>query len=168
MTAAKSLLTAWGSPCDEPLLPDVLLDPLLALAPPVDPVSPEVVWLVVLVLPLVASDDDPELVVTDPLQPPFPDEPLCAVGSLVAEPEEVDPVDPDPPEVASEAPSPEPAAVPEPPEFPESPELSDAATPSEPASPVSPESVLPEVSTVWLEELEDDAPDEPPTVIEVP
>jgi hypothetical protein len=81
--------------------PDMFEDLLEAEDVPVDPVFPEMVWDEVLALPLVALDVEVELVFTEPVVPPLPEEPEVALGSEVAEPLEVDPVDPVSPVVAT-------------------------------------------------------------------
>ena len=45
-------------------------------------------------LPLVAPEVEDEVVVTEPLVPPAPELPDVAVGSAVASPVDVDPVEP--------------------------------------------------------------------------
>ncbi len=77
-----------------PLSPLELVEPLVALASPVDPLLPEVVWPAVSALPLVAPDVEPEVVVTAPLVPPAPEFPDVALGSEVAPPVVVEPVEP--------------------------------------------------------------------------
>jgi hypothetical protein len=87
-------LTLCGLPSEDPESPEVLDDPLVEEAPPVDPVVPEVVVEPVLVLPLVADDDEVDDVDTPPVVPPLPESPEVALGSEVALPLEVEPVEP--------------------------------------------------------------------------
>ena len=93
-------LTLCGLAVEDPELPDVLPEEFVLLAPPVPPVVPEVVLEPVLVLPLVADDDEVEVVDTPPEVPPFPELPEVVLGLEVALPLEVDPVLPVLPVVA--------------------------------------------------------------------
>ena len=93
-------LTLWGSAVAVPLSPLVLVEPLVALASPVDPLVPEVVWPAVSALPLVAVDDEVDDEFTAPLVPPAPEFPDVADGSDVASPVVVEPVEPVSPVVA--------------------------------------------------------------------
>ena len=68
--------------------------PLVVDAPPVEPVVPEVVCDPVLALPPVPEEEDVELDATEPEVPPSPELPEVAVGLEVAAPEETLPVFP--------------------------------------------------------------------------
>ena len=79
------------------------------LAGPVPPVVPEVVEEPVVVAPEVEEEEVVAAEDTPPLVPPFPDLPEVAVGEAVADPDDVEPLDPlgpvavtsDPPQLAS-------------------------------------------------------------------
>ena len=75
-------------------MPEVLEVPLVVDAPPVEPVVPEVVCDPVLALPPVPEEEDVELDATEPEVPPLPELPEVAVGLEVAAPEETLPVFP--------------------------------------------------------------------------
>jgi hypothetical protein len=86
--------TACGLAVAEPEGPDEfdeLFEPLALL---VEPVFPEVVCPLVSAPPLVAVDDELEVVLTGPVVPPLPEPPEVAVGLAVASPDVVDPVEP--------------------------------------------------------------------------
>jgi hypothetical protein len=87
-------LTLWPLLSEDPELPEVLDDPLVEEAPPVEPVVPEVVVDPVLASPLEAVDEELEVVDTLPVVPPLPESPEVALGSDVASPLLVDPVSP--------------------------------------------------------------------------
>jgi len=93
-------LTLCGLAVEDPESPEVLPEELVLPAAPVPPVVPDLVVDPVVVLPLVAEDEEVEVVDTAPVVPALPELPEVAVGFAVALPLEVEPVFPVLPVVA--------------------------------------------------------------------
>ena len=83
-----------------PLLPELLVEVLRAVAGPVAPVLPDWVIPVVLALPDLALELEFDVVLTEPDCPPFPESPETATGLEEALPVSVEPVEPVLPKVA--------------------------------------------------------------------
>ena len=105
MGSASISLTLWGFDSEEPEAPEALVDPLVELAAPLAPVSPEAVEDPVEVSPEVAVDEEVADEDTEPVVPPAPESPEVELGSAVASPEEVSPVEPLGPLAATSDPS---------------------------------------------------------------
>jgi hypothetical protein len=97
--------TAWGLDSEEPESPEALEESLVEEAPPLEPVSPEVVVESVEESPDLAEDEELEVEDTAPEVPPAPESPEVEEGSAVAEPEEAEPVEPLVPLAATSDPS---------------------------------------------------------------